>query len=87
MLNRFLTSFLALIVCFSASGPCRAQSPSGQTPAAANTAPDPPPDPERWNIFYQATSIGQYHGTFPSPYAGPYSLQNYTERDVSLTTT
>src|SRR5579862_4186156 len=41
---------------------------------------------ERWNLFYQATSIGQYHGTFQSPYAGPNSLQDYPERDVSLTT-
>ncbi len=46
-----------------------------------------PVEPERWNLFYQATSIGQYHGTFHSPYAGPFSLQNTTERDVSLTTT
>jgi len=43
--------------------------------------------PEIWNLYYQATSIGQYHGTFPSPYSGPFSLQDYTERDVSLTTT
>lgn len=42
---------------------------------------------ERWNLFYQATSIGQYHGTFHSPYSGPNSLQDYTERDVSLTGT
>ena len=49
--------------------------------------PEPPSPSERWNLFYQATSIGQYHGTFPSPYAGPYSLQNYMERDASLTTT
>lgn len=57
-----------------------AQAPlADQTPAS--------PDPERWNLFYQATSIGQYHGTFPSPYSGAYSLQNYMERDVSLTTT
>jgi high affinity Mn2+ porin len=49
-------------------------------------AQDSPP-PERWNLYYQATSIGQYHGTFPSPYEGPLSLQNYPERDVSLTTT
>ena len=48
---------------------------------------DPPAEPERWNLFYQATSIGQYHGTFRSPYSGPFSLQNYPERDVSLTTT
>jgi high affinity Mn2+ porin len=42
---------------------------------------------EWWNLFYQATSIGQYHGTFHSPYSGPFSLQDYPERDVSLTTT
>jgi len=54
------------------------QSPSSQTP---------PVEPERWNLFYQATSIGQYHGTFRSPYSGPFSLQDRMERDVSLTTT
>jgi high affinity Mn2+ porin len=42
---------------------------------------------QRWNLFWQATSIGQYHGTFPSPYEDQFSLQNYPERDVSLTTT
>ncbi|MDP8979083.1 MAG: carbohydrate porin [Acidobacteriota bacterium] len=46
-----------------------------------------PPASERWNLYYQATSIGQYHGTFHSPYSGRFSLQNYMERDVSLTTT
>ena len=46
-----------------------------------------PAESERWNWFYQATSIGQYHGTFQAPYSGPFSLQNYTEHDVSLTTT
>lgn len=54
-----------------------AQEPANETPA----------EPERWNLYYQATSIGQYHGTFRSPYEGPLSLQNYPERDVSLTTT
>ena len=44
-------------------------------------------EPERWNLFYQATSIGQYHGTFHAPYQGPLSLQDNLERDVSLTTT
>jgi high affinity Mn2+ porin len=44
-------------------------------------------DSERWNVFYQATSIGQYHGTFYAPYAGANSLQDAPERDVSLTTT
>ena len=42
---------------------------------------------ERWNLIWQATSIGQYHGTFPSPYKGAFSLQDYAERDASLTTT
>ena len=42
---------------------------------------------EKWNLFFQATSIGQYHGTFHSPYEGVNSLANYPERDVSLTTT
>lgn len=43
--------------------------------------------PERWNLFYQATSIGDYHGTFKAPYTGPMSLRDYPERDVSITTT
>ena len=42
---------------------------------------------ERWNVFFQAASIGQYHGAFRSPYAGANSLENDPERDVSLTTT
>ena len=33
-------------------------------------------DDESWNLYYQATSIGQYHGTFNSPYTGPLSLQD-----------
>lgn len=53
-------------------------------PAAAQTDP---PAPERWNLFYQATSIGQYHGQFPAAYDGPLSLRSYPERDASLTTT
>jgi len=69
-----------------------ASSPPQQGAAAAKPddqkAPDADAvDPERWNLYYQATSIGQYHGTFRSPYSGPFSLQNYPERDVSLTTT
>ena len=55
-------------------------------PAVAS-AGDSDSTAERWNLFYQATSIGQYHGTFRSPYAGANSLQDYPERDVSLTTT
>jgi high affinity Mn2+ porin len=53
----------------------------------ANKNGDKPDGPERWNLFYQATSVGQYHGTFRSPYSGTFSLQDYAERDASLTTT
>ncbi len=60
----------------------------GQIPRQEeNKQPEEPVDSERWNLFYQATSIGQYHGTFRSPYSSPFSLQDYPERDVSLTTT
>jgi len=66
------------------------QSPTEKSTTPAAAAPTPPDAPvatEWWNLFYQATSIGQYHGTFHSPYSGPFSLQDYSERDVSLTTT
>ena len=56
-------------------------TPDLKTPAAAGAPP------ERWNLFYQATSIGQYHGAFHAPYDGINSLSNRSERDVSLTTT
>src|ERR1035441_710843 len=45
------------------------------------------PASENWNLYYQATSIGQNHGTFNSPYTGPLSLRDYREDAVSLTTT
>ena len=55
------------------------------------TPPDQPnankPAQENWNWFYQATSIGDYHGGFPALYSGPLSLYNTAEHDVSLTTT
>ncbi|HEY2013346.1 MAG TPA: carbohydrate porin [Bryobacteraceae bacterium] len=43
--------------------------------------------PERWNLFFQATSIGQYHGDFRSPYDGRYSLAGHTEAEASITST
>ena len=43
--------------------------------------------PERWNLFYQATSIGQNHDSFFSLYEGPNSLSPLPENRVSLTTT
>ena len=54
---------------------------------AQSGAPTPAPDSERWNIFFQATSIGQYHGAFASPYSSPFSLQGHPEAEASLTTT
>jgi high affinity Mn2+ porin len=53
----------------------------------AQDAPTTTNTPERWNLYWQATTIGQYHGTFHSLYEDQYSLQDYPERDVSLTTT
>ncbi len=58
--------------------------------ALGQTAGDPPAEPpedERWSVHYQATSIGQEHGAFPSPYEGANSLPPHTERRVSLTST
>lgn len=42
---------------------------------------------ERWSFHFQATSIGQHHGDFPSLYEGDNSLPNHSENRVSLTTT
>jgi high affinity Mn2+ porin len=42
---------------------------------------------EPWNLFYQATSIGQYHPAFHSPYEGLRSLTAHPEAEVSLTST
>ncbi|MGA7235722.1 MAG: carbohydrate porin [Bryobacteraceae bacterium] len=53
----------------------------------AATPPNAPVTPETWNWFYQATSIGDYHGAFYAPYTGAFSLQPNAEHDVSLTTT
>ena len=59
-----------------------AQTTTAPDSSAANTDP-----PERWNLYYQATSIGQRHSTFYAPYSGPLSFNDAKERDVSLTTT
>ena len=60
-------------------GTAAAQEPGG-APAAGQPS-------ERWNLYFQATSIGDYHGSFPALYSGEHSLQNYSERDASLTST
>ena len=56
-------------------------------PLCAQDPATPAPDPERWNLYYQATSIGQYHGAFTSPYEDYFSLQGRPEAEASLTTT
>ena len=58
------------------------QDPSAPIPDTTRSTPT-----EWWNLFYQATSIGDYHGAFPAQYSGSLSLHNTPERDVSLTTT
>ncbi|HEV2690954.1 MAG TPA: carbohydrate porin [Bryobacteraceae bacterium] len=58
-----------------------------QTPPEPAAADPAEPAPARWNLYYQATAIGQYHGRFHSPYEGPFSLHDSQERDISLTTT
>ena len=72
---------VVLTVLLFASHPLMAQQTDAANSAGGESAP------ERVNLYYQATSIGQYHGVFNSPYRGPFSFQNYPERDVSLTTT
>jgi len=71
-----LTTAAILLLCY-----CRL--------AAQTTDSSGPSDPSTsdWNLFYQATSIGQHHGTFNAPYEGPFSLQHDSEYDASLTTT
>src|SRR5579883_3237428 len=87
VLSKILLAGCSLIVC---SAPVHAQDQAPVAPgAAASNGRDSAQDkePERWNLSYQATSIGDHHGTFTAPYTGPLSLQNYPERDVSITTT
>jgi high affinity Mn2+ porin len=56
-------------------------------PLSGQDAPADPPPTERWNLYFQATSIGQYHGTFSSPYSGAFSLAGHPEAEASLTST
>ena len=64
-----------------------------QAPDAGSTSGASAPDatsndaPETWNISWQATSIGQAHDNFHSPYQGPESLNYHAEAEASLTTT
>jgi high affinity Mn2+ porin len=77
---------LAVAAQSAVGGQGLGQSAAAATPADASTA-NPAPDSETWNLYYQATSIGQYHGAFTSPYSSPFSLQGHPEAEVSLTST
>ena len=52
-------------------------------PATAQSA-DPT---ENWNLYFQATSIGQYHDRIRSPYESSLSLAAHPEGEASLTST
>jgi high affinity Mn2+ porin len=54
---------------------------------SAQDAAQDPVQPEKWSLHFQATSIGQYHGNFISPYSGTFSLQGHPEAEASLTST
>ncbi|MFN7996940.1 MAG: carbohydrate porin [Bryobacteraceae bacterium] len=80
--------FACALAAWCAAG--KAQAPAAAGPETSPSQPTQAGNdigPERWNLYYQATSIGDYHGTFTAPYTGPFSLRDYPERDVSITTT
>ena len=81
-----LTAYLLIVLTV----PCLAQSPAAgdaDKPPASETASGSDTESERWNLYYQATSIGDYHGSFTAPYSGPLSLIDNPEANVSITTT
>jgi high affinity Mn2+ porin len=69
--------------------PVVGQTSAGNPPvdASTQTANITPPAEGRWSIHFQATSIGQHHGSFHSLYEGENSLPPHTENRVSITAT
>jgi high affinity Mn2+ porin len=59
-----------------AAGACLAAAAAAQDSTSQN-----------WNLYFQATTIGQFHDAFSAPYSGALSLSNHPEADVSLTAT
>jgi high affinity Mn2+ porin len=88
-----LAEIITLALCLVLTSAAQGQPGDSANESDAQATPGSTPDqnidiaPERWGLFWQATSIGQYHDTFPSPYQGEHSLQNDPEAVVSLTTT
>jgi high affinity Mn2+ porin len=76
------------LTVWAAPGHARDPAPAAPETSSSNeTKSVKDIESERWNLYYQATSIGDYHGTFNAPYTGTLSLRDHTERDVSITTT
>src|SRR5215469_1205778 len=68
--------------------PIHAQDPGSTIPDTTQSRKTPEDmEEELWNLYFQATAIGDSHGTFNAPYTGPLSLEDYPEHDVSITTT
>jgi len=70
------TSLLILLFCYTRL-----------TAQTTDSSGQPDSSTSNWNLYYQATSIAQHHGTFNAPYQGQFSLQSDSEYDASLTTT
>ena len=90
MLRRRARKTFRIWFIFLLAAPIYAQGPTPagpDSPDSSQTGVDTETAAERWNLYYQATSIGDYHGKFRSPYQDATSLKDYPERDVSLTTT
>ena len=89
----------AILLCFSPAAFAGSDSGGAAPPETLTGKPVRPAQPqatidqpqdqktERWSIHYQATSIGQTHGSFTSPYEGENSLPAHSENRVSLTST
>jgi len=81
LVKRLITLCLALCAL---AGTSWCQEIDGQ-PADVEAAP--PAAGRAWSLHFQATSIGQQHGWFPSFYEGDNSLPSHPEHRVSVTGT
>ena len=67
-----IACYAVLLMSISLTASAQEQSQPPQTPPQEESKPpDASVEPERWNLYYQATSIGDEHGTFHAPYARP----------------
>jgi len=76
-----------IMLCFGlcvGAGACRCQQIDAPAPDVQSA---PPAAGRTWSVHFQATSIGQQHGLFPSLYEGANSLPSHPEHRVSVTGT